>query len=192
MSTARRTKAEARPFLAFTRADMELANDTWGANCGPASLAAALEITLDDVRPRLDGFEHRRHMNVPQMKVAAGAFGVRMHQAYWRGAKPAGEYDPVNAYWPTHGLVLVQWTGSWCKPGVPAGAAAARRHWMASRIVAGTAWIYDGNGSDWMTLDRWVAEICPLLIECVKGCDGWYVSYAWELILPSPLPRRKD
>lgn len=42
--------------LRFTLADLERANDAWGANCGPASLAAICGLTLDEARAHFPDF----------------------------------------------------------------------------------------------------------------------------------------
>ena len=45
--------------LSFTEAESEFAHDTWGANCGPHSVAAALNLSLDQVRPHFAAFEQK-------------------------------------------------------------------------------------------------------------------------------------
>lgn len=47
----------------FTIDDATRAYDVWGANCGPGALAAALDKTLDDVRPHLVNFDRKRYTN---------------------------------------------------------------------------------------------------------------------------------
>jgi hypothetical protein len=39
----------APPLLRYTAADSTAANETWGANCGPHSIAAALGLSLEQL-----------------------------------------------------------------------------------------------------------------------------------------------
>jgi protein gp37 len=51
------------PFPRFSAADVERANAEWGANCGPAAIAAIMGMTLDEVRPHLGDFESKHYTN---------------------------------------------------------------------------------------------------------------------------------
>ncbi len=45
--------------LSFSEADSDAANEQWGANCGPHAVAAALNLSLDQVRPHFAAFEQK-------------------------------------------------------------------------------------------------------------------------------------
>lgn len=63
--------------LRFNLADAERANDEWGANCGPGALAAIAGLTMDEVRPHLDGFDAKRYTNPTMMYAALQSIGIR-------------------------------------------------------------------------------------------------------------------
>jgi hypothetical protein len=67
----------------ITLDDLARANDEWGANCGPGALAAIMDLTLDEVRPHLPGFEAKRYTNPTMMFAALDGLKVK-----WRLAKP--------------------------------------------------------------------------------------------------------
>jgi hypothetical protein len=162
------------PFLAFTEADAGRAYREFGFNCGPAALAACLGLTPNDVRPHLPPvFEARRYMNPTQMGQALMSLGCR-----WRPMP----YPLDDGQFPVHGLVRVQWSGTWLKPGVPVGAAYARTHWVASKFINDAAWVYDINGG-WQTRVAWEAQTVPLILAEVRGADGtWHPTHRWEVM----------
>src|SRR5688572_15779830 len=51
----------------FTTAESEAANETWGFNDGPGSLAAMLGLKPEQVREHLGKFESKGYMNVINM-----------------------------------------------------------------------------------------------------------------------------
>jgi len=50
--------------------DIQKAHELWGANCGQCSLAAVLDLSVNDVRELLDGFESRGYTNPTHLKAA--------------------------------------------------------------------------------------------------------------------------
>lgn len=164
-------KTETLPYIAFDSHDVAAAYRDWGCNCGPAALAASLDLTLDAVRPHLGDFEQRRFMNPTQMQISLVALMAR-----WR-AIPNGTGPP----WPENGVVRIQFGGPWLKPGVPVGAAYARTHWLASRKHEGADWVCDVSAG-WLPAERWEAEILPLLVKWVSRADGtWFPTHRWEV-----------
>lgn len=158
------------PFIVFDSDDLDRAYRDWGCNCGPAALAACLDVSPDEIRPHLGGFEKLRYLNVRMMRQALENFG-----AYY--------YD-CAAGPPGNGLIRIQWGGSWCNPGVHPEAAARRTHWIASRHHEGRFWIFDVNGG-WMIYDEWAWRIVPAILETVKGNDGtFHPTHRWEVRLP--------
>lgn len=153
------------PPLAFTEAESLYAYQEWGANCGPAALAAILGRSLDEVKRHLGYFEARGYMTTSDMKAALKSLGVR-HTHY---AKESGL--------PAYGLCRVQWGGSWLRPGVHPGAAASRTHWIATALEGegdtARRWTYDVNAG-WQRHGVWQVETVRALLAEVKGSDGTF------------------
>lgn len=163
----------------FSADDAERAHTEWGCNCGPAALAAILEMTLDEVRPHMGDFEGKRYTNPTLMLNTLHRLSVVFS---YRG----GHLGRSN--WPAYGLARIQWEGPWTKPGVPARAAYRHTHWVGvngrSRDDIG---IFDvnalGNGSGWCPLQDWSDDIVPwILKECAPRADGgWHITHAVEV-----------
>ncbi len=158
----------------FTLAQAETAFQRWGANCGPGALAAIMQMTLDDVRPHMHGFEDRRYTNPSMMAVALRSIGRP-----WR---------KIGSAWPVHGLARIQWEGPWTLPGVPFKARYRQTHWVAAAVVPGTGLgIFDinalANGTGWTSLANWTAYVVPFILEnCVpRASGGWHITHAIEV-----------
>jgi hypothetical protein len=156
-----------KPERLFSPPDVEQASDEWGANCGPAALAAITGRTLAQVRPVVEAsdFEQRGYMNPTHVKTALSALGLRF---------------TVHGSWVRRGLLFVQWGGPWLKPGVPIGAAYRNTHWIA---VDG-AWVYDVNASHtahggWIMRSAWDRPdvgLAAWIMQHTPRCDGtWTV-----------------
>jgi hypothetical protein len=164
------------PFAArFSRDDMQRAADTWGANCGPAALAAVTQRTLDQVRRHLGDFEQKRYTNPSLMWAALRSLGI-----CWFGTNPLR--------WPMHGLARVQWEGPWTAPGVPIVARYRHTHWVGSRATDTGTLIFDANCmcvGGWVPLEEWTKEVVPwLLRECERGANGkWHLANCVEVRL---------
>jgi hypothetical protein len=161
------------PFPAFTAADSDRAYAEWGCNCGPAALAACLDLGLESVRQHLGDFERRRYMNPTMMGNAITALRAR------RRAMP---HDPrPEARFPARGVVRIQFGGPWLAPGVPVGAAYARTHWVASLDHEGQPWVYDVNAG-WLHRPLWESMVVPDLLAGIRRADGtWYPTHRWEV-----------
>lgn len=153
----------------FKPPDIDEAFEDWGANCGPAALAAVLGIPLAELRPHLGDFEQRRYMNPTHMMQACQR--LRLH-------------GTTNKRWPSiHelALVFIQWGGPWLKPGVPVGAAYRNTHWIA---LAGIA-AYDVNVGHWIHRADWTdpeTGVASEIVKRVPRCDGtWSVRYSINL-----------
>lgn len=108
----------ARPPLHFTAADSEGAEATWKATCGPHAIAAALGLTLDQVRPVLTNY--KGWMSPTQMTQALVKLGA-VH----------GLTHRLKTMDLCEGINRVQWEGKWLNPGVPARVAYFHTHWVA-------------------------------------------------------------
>lgn len=167
--------------LRFTATDLDRANAEWGCNCGPGALAGLLGLTLDEVRPHLNGFEAKGYTNPTMMFAALTSLG-----ASWFRVEPAT--------WPRFGLARVQWEGPWTAPGVPMRARYRYTHWVAG--LAG------GNGADsgvfdinsrcglsgesadlcWCSLGDWAATVVPALVAGYKRATGrWHITHMIEI-----------
>lgn len=147
----------------FTPPDVESANAEWGANCGPAALAAITGKTLAEIRPHLDGFATRRYMNPTHMYAALCALK-------WN-------FVPIGKNLPAKGLAFIQWGGF---ESLPMGVQYQHTHWIAvSRSFAGAEQIFEINACDtggWVSSADW-KKVMPILIKENKiGANGkWSV-----------------
>lgn len=164
----------APPRIRFNESDANQAWEDWGCNCGPSSLAAALGLTLEQVRPHLRDFEQKRYMSPTMMKSALASLGVR-----W--------CSDLRSPWCSNGLVRIQWGGPWLQPGVPIAARYRHTHWVASRLYGGHHWVFDVNivnQGGWARADAWAGYVAPWIIrECVRRGDGtWYPTHRWNFL----------
>ena len=166
--------------FAIGAAEAEAAHAKWGANCGPAALAAIMGLTLDQVRPHMGDFESKGYTNPTLMFAALDSIGRR-----WRRARCVD--TPFGMRWPDYGLVRVQWEGPWTAPGVPLRARYRFTHWVAAaREGAGVA-VFDvnasGNGSGWCSVEDWESVVVPwILSECVpRATGGWHMTHVIEV-----------
>jgi hypothetical protein len=158
----------------FTHADADRAYDEWGANCGPGAIAAICGLTLDELRPFMEGvgFAGKRYTN-PSMMFEV----LRRLRVVWRKAE---------LKWPNYGLVRVQWEGRWTNPGVPARARYRYTHWVGAAIRNGDVGVFDinciNNGTGWARLDDWSTVIVPHLTAQYPGASGkWHITHAIEV-----------
>lgn len=158
----------------FTSEDMRRANETWGANCGPGSIAAIFGMTLDEVRPFMaaEGFETKRYTNPRMMLAILRRLNSSQFRRPW-----LIKVDKIT--WPNWGLARIQWEGPWTNPGVPMRARYRHTHWVGAATGKNGVGIFDinamGNGSGWCPLTDWVHVIVPwILEECVPRASGGY------------------
>jgi hypothetical protein len=161
----------------FTEADAEKAYDDWGANCGPAALAAILHVGLEVVRLHLRGFDAKRYTTPTMMFEALVSLGPE----FQRRSTPT---------WPRYGLARIQWEGPWCGPGVPPAARYRYTHWVGAAQRNGGQGVFDvnclNNGTGWVALDEWERVIVPHLAASHKrATGGWHITHAIEVGEPS-------
>lgn len=167
--------------IRFTAADVDLAHDTWGLNCGPAAFAAILDLTLDEARRHFGPeFEAKRYTN-PTLMFAA----LRSAQCRWR-LLPGSRAVGASVDWPTYGLVRVQWMGRWTDPGVPIAARYRMTHWVGAARRDAEIGVWDvnaiGNGSGWCALADWSNTLVPWIMEGYRGANGqWTLTHAIEV-----------
>ncbi|HEY1189889.1 MAG TPA: hypothetical protein VGE74_19725 [Gemmata sp.] len=153
----------------YNPSDVYAAHVLWGANCGPAALAAVLGRELSGVRELFPRFPDKPWCNPTQMKAAIDAAGVP-----WSVLNR--QFNPRS---PKPVLAFLQIEGPWCAPGVPIGAAYRHTHWVG---LSGPM-VYDVNFAEWLTSVDWATEIMPLILAGTKGATGWSVRTRIELDL---------
>lgn len=157
----------------FSDEDARRAHEEWGANCGPGALAVCLDMTLEELRPKLQSvaFEEKFYMTPSMMIEVIRACGARLRST-------------TSNVFPRHGLCRVQFHGPWTLPGANPRWAYRFTHWIhvrqsTTRTVG--AWIFDINGG-WMDLPAWEADILPKLTTQHKGATGMYsITHSWEI-----------
>jgi hypothetical protein len=150
-------------------ADIEQAYNLWGANCGPCSLAAILNLPVNDVRKLMDGFERRGYSNITHIKNALDRAGVK--------------YRSIGPRMPTHGLVFIQWGGHESKP---AHVQYHHTHWIA--YSRGT--VFEVNAPYLTTFASW-EEIMPEAVKEEGHGNGAYTIRAGiEILGEAVLPKR--
>jgi hypothetical protein len=155
-----------QPTCKFTAADMRAAHREWSCNCGPAALAAALGITLAEVRPCLGDFEKKRYMNPTDMRNAIYSAGARTY-----------ELDSL----PNPGVVRIQWDGPWLNEGVPPRVAYRYTHWTAHQWVGEESWMFDANGL-WTPFHEWRTKTIPGITGRIPRATGrWFPTHRWQV-----------
>lgn len=161
--------------------DVDAAHESWGANCGPTALAAALGLsTVGAVREFVQPF--RGFMAPTDMREAVRrAEKAGLCKFTGRSNIAIGDPEP----WPEHlGLVRIQFEGPWCAPGVNPRVAYRYTHFVAAHrgplaaeldirldaIGPNEVLIYDGNVNAWLPLALWSAW-CFVLFP--KRATGW-------------------
>lgn len=136
--------------------DIEEANELWGANCGPCSLAAILNLPVNKVRKLLDGFEARHYANPTHLKAALDRAGVK--------------YKAIGPSLPRYGLAFIQWGGHQAKP---VKVQYRFTHWIA---ISGDI-VFEANAPHLTTFESW-KEIMPEAIKEEGHGDGTFTVRA--------------
>lgn len=141
--------------------DCEQAYDVFGANCGPASIAAILNRNVMDIRSYLDGFEQRKYMNPTHVKATLDKMRI--------GYKVLGTQMPIN------GLVFIQWGGHENKP---ITAQYRFTHWIA--IEYGT--VFEVNAPQIVTWQQWQKVMPGIIKEEGHGNGSFFIRSALEIV----------
>ena len=160
----------------FTAEDAETAYEAWGANCGPAAIAAVCGLTLAQLRPHLGDFERKRYTNPMLMWATLDGLDVEWHKISARALR-----------WPEHGLARIQWEGPWTESSVPKSIAYRHTHWVGAARRGTAIAVFDVNAmgptSGWISLDDWSKLLVPYILEkCEPGANGrWSLTHAVEV-----------
>lgn len=170
--------------MSLVASDVAKACDDWGANCGPAAVAAIMGMTLDEVRPYFDaaGFPAKRYTNPTMMFDVLRAIGRPFRKMN------SDQRQCVLTPFPHWGLVRVQWEGPWTEPGVPTAARYRHTHWIGTRATRGIpVAIFDvnavGNGSGWISCNDWARVLVPWLLKEVapRNYGTWHFTHAIDV-----------
>lgn len=141
--------------------DTIAAGDSWGANCGPMSLAAVLGLArVEDVRELVHPF--MGWMSPTDIRRALDRAGARHRETPH----------------PAIGLMRVQWLGPWCDAGVDPRAAYRYTHWIGIRGDHGAREVYDATPNRWIPIEAW-ARWCPTLWP--RRATGWKMVNSIEV-----------
>jgi hypothetical protein len=132
--------------------DIQQSYEVWGANCGPCSLAAVLNLSVNDVRGLFDGFESRGYTNPTHLKAALDRARVK--------------YRAVGPNLPRYGLAFIQWGGHETKP---IKAQYRFTHWIG---IAGEV-VFEVNAPHLTTFQSW-RKIMPAAIKEEGQGNGAY------------------
>jgi hypothetical protein len=156
----------------FAPRDVDRQHDLWGANCGPAALAALLEMSVADVR----GLVERKgpfkgYMNAGDLVSALRHLGL----ATSRSDHPRG-----RTAWPLSvGLAVIQIEGPWCAEEVNPRARFRYTHIVASRH--GGSLVYDVNAKAWLDRSPWEQYVMKPIVAAQSRATGWYTSTTIEV-----------
>lgn len=158
----------------FTAQDMQRAAEEWNANCGPAALAFALGLHINDVRGVIPGFEQKGYTSPTMMKQALEVLGG------WFVVRPS---DRESMFDSEHRcLVRIQFTGPWTQAGANPKWAYGQTHWIATYMVERqAAMVFDCNGGI-LGFQEWEREIVPAIVATIKRADGgWFPTHVWRI-----------
>ena len=155
----------------FSEADSCRAAKEWGANCGPNSLAFALQIPLEAVKGRIPDFDERRYTSPTMMRSALA--GLRRVFVDIRSKNIDDMFSSIPA------LVRIQWCGPWTEPGANPRWAYRQTHWICCYMAGDLRCVFDCNGGT-MRFNEWQSEIVPLLIP-PRGNGQWFPTHIWRV-----------
>lgn len=149
------------PPLQFTAEQSAAANKEWKATCGPHVIAAALGITLEEVRAALEGY--KGWMSPTQVTTALNKLGSDFRLV--SGLKTMDLCD---------GISRIQWEGPWLDPGKPKRIAYFHTHYVAHfrGMVLCTACL----PAEWIPVEGWRKH----LLES-EPASPFHVTHHWIL-----------
>jgi hypothetical protein len=163
----------------FTEKEANAAFDEWGCNCGPASLAFALQVNLDAVRHAIPGFAEKRYTSPTMMKSALANLG----RPFTPWVNDHGQCDLSTMFMRDMPIALtrVQWEGPWTESGANPKWAYRQTHWIATWRDGKTRFVFDVNGGI-MDVDAWKMTVAPKLAALYpRATGGWFPTHVWIL-----------
>jgi hypothetical protein len=169
------------------------ASSAWGGkfNCGPGAICAVLDLTPEELHPKMGDFDTKGYTNPTLMFDILDRCGAAYRRTY-RGDQPC-EFPKIRK-----GLVRIQFAGPWTKPGVPMRVRYRQTHWVAARekgfqrgtdsaFISRETEIFDINAmcvGGWTPFTEWANKLIPWLIrELYPKADGhWWPTHAIEIL----------
>jgi hypothetical protein len=151
-----------KPKLRFTPEESAHALKAWNANCGPNALAAALDLSLREVKKGVvDPFPG--YMNPTQMAAALSYFSVKF----------AAEKN-LHTKELRDGIGYIQWDGAWVRSSYRQ-ARYRHTHWIACH----DGWVFDPGSQrfGWHTADAWRKEVDAY---SMREYEGWFFWQRYE------------
>lgn len=145
--------------LLFTADQSDAANEEWGANCGPHSLAAACGHKLSSIRTALPNF--RGFMSPTEISHALTVL-----------CEPFKFKSRLKTDVFCNGINRIQWEGKWLNPGVPPRVAYFHTHYVAHF----DGWVLCSGHVPWLWLS--IKEWKRLTTE------PWHITHHWEMKAP--------
>ncbi len=167
----------------------ELRANPW-ASCGPAALAALLDLPLRDIRHAFPAqTPEKTWTNLRHMRSAIAI--LRMEDTTETASDVQWDVE-----WPLRGLAMIQFRGSWDSLPVNHPAQLQRSHWIAVKPhpkLVGVPLVFDINAIDegppmsigwWQPLEVWDAMIRPELARSYgkKATGQWWTRASLEVI----------
>lgn len=163
--------------LPFTEEESETAHDTWGANCGPHSVAVALMLSLDQVHPlfapKFDETFRTRGYGFTNLTMMGNALAL--------ARVPFQLEKNLKTQDLREGICRIQWEGPWLKPGVPPIVAYGHTHWIActeTHVFCTAIPLFDFDCDyGWVTLEVWRNLIEVLCVR--EKFSGWHITHRY-------------
>lgn len=160
----------------YTPDDVMEAHLSWSATCGPAALAAVLQIPVCATRPLLRNY--KGWTTPTQMRSAIEAFGAR--------AVPTPDHEhKIGLQLPAYGVAFLQWAGGWWD-GKREKLQYKFTHWVgAFARDLDDVLIYDVNAGEhggWIPKIEWLDTLYEQFKAKLK-CTNCYVRQAFEVEL---------
>jgi hypothetical protein len=164
------------PSSLYTPPDVDQAHAEWGANCGPAALAAIIGSPLAAVKDAFQryGFGQRGYCNPSQMVQAVRDLG---HSAELTRHARTGIR---GREFPQHGVVFLQFTSEYIDC-LPIPAQYRLTHWIGMHSFGGDSLcVYDVN-SGWEPWQDWCVEVWPRLAAANRNATESWTRSAYEI-----------
>lgn len=160
----------------YTPLDLAKAIKKWGANCGPAALAAVVGCPLSIIRDWFPSFVAKGYVNPTQMTAAIAASGRRAVLTAW-SPETWGRKSPK------HGVAFLQFKSP-SIDALPVRVQYQHTHWIATHGLAGRLYpemVFDINAGEWIPPRDWELEWWPKFAEAHQATH-FSIRTAYEVI----------
>lgn len=164
--------------LPYTMAEADHAHDAWNFMCGHFSIAAATGCALDQIHTCGVAIKTGGWMNPTMISETLRALPVSYNKVPVT-ITPEEEFKLLE-HLKTAAILRIQWEGTWLNPGVPAGAAYQRTHYIAYK---------DGHIMDpalgpniHMPVKLWLEQGITQVLPQIKKATGYHFTHAWTIL----------